>query len=544
MSSDPSDPTRPAASEAEVAAEAAPRAVGPASVPPLRLAVPPEALPRLRRHPLLHALTRDRPSRQTLRLAYFDTADLDLAREGLALRLRRVGRHRVQTLEQLGGTGPALAALESLVPGDAPDLGRIPDLAQRDRLLERVGGEPLVLAFEVDLTRFRRTLHEDGNELRCDLELGEIRSRAGALPVCELVLAHRAGDPGHPHQLALELLESVALRPCALGLAERGYAQLAGKPPAARKAARGRSSPDTTLEALLVAVVEACLEQVVANEPAAMACLDPEGVHQLRVGLRRLRSALAFFGSVVPAAQRDALRSELRWLGGELGPARDLDVFVDELLPSLFAARPDDASLERLREAAESARAERHARVRDALGSTRYARLVLVVGRWLARRAWREQPTSERSAALFQPARTWAAALLERRHRKARKLGRHLAAASPAERHRLRIRLKKLRYAAEFSRGLFGLRKADRYARRLANLQDALGRMNDAASGERLLAELMARTGDEEVLRAGGFAAGWIAHALHREEHDLAALWERFEDVARFWPRPDEEHDR
>jgi inorganic triphosphatase YgiF len=518
------------------------RADEPSRVPALRLAIPPDALPRLRRHPLLHALAQERPSRQALHFTYFDTAGLDLARAGIALRLRRVGRHRVQTLEPLGESGPA--ALESLVSGDAPDLDRIPDPAQRERVLDRIGAEPLVPAFEVDLARFRRLLREDANELRCDLEIGEIRSRAGTQPVCELVLVHRAGDPGHPHRLALELLESVALRPCALGLAERGYALLEGAAPAARKAARGVASSDTMLEALLLDVVGACLDQVVANDPAASAGVDPEGVHQMRVGLRRLRSALAFFGGVIPAPQRDAMRGELRWLGRELGPARDLDVFAGELLPLLFEARPGDASLDRLRRGAESLREERQARVREALASMRYARLVLLVGRWLARRAWREQPTSELSAALFLPARAWAAALLERRHRKARKLGRRLAAASPAERHRLRIQLKKLRYAAEFSRGLFGLRKSDRYVRRLSDLQDALGRMNDAANGERLLAELLARSGDEEVLRAGGFAAGWIAHAVHREQGDLADLWERFEDAARFWPRPEKEHER
>jgi inorganic triphosphatase YgiF len=537
VSSDPSDPTFPAT---EVGAEAGAPSEAPAALlaeRPLRLRVAREALPRLRRHPLLHALAHGRPSRRALRLTYFDTPDLDLGRVALALRLRRVGRHHVQTLERLGPARPTVATLESLVPGAAPDPERLPDPAERERVLEQIGGRPLVPAFEVELVRFHRTLREDANELAVDLEVGEIRSRAGSETVCELELASRSGDPGQPHQLALELLDSVALRPSTLGLAERGYAQLSGQPPAARRAERGLLPSESTLEQLLIAVVAGCLDHVASNEPAALAGIDPEGVHQMRVGLRRLRSALAFFGPVIPDTQRSQLRAELRWLAGELGPARDIDVFRGELLPPLLALRPHDAALARLGEAADAVRAERYARVREALAGTRYPRLVLGLGRWLARRAWRQQPTNERSAALFQPARPWAAALLERRHRKARKLGRRLADASPAERHRLRIRLKKLRYAAEFSRGLFSLKRADRYARRLADLQDALGRLNDAAIGERLLAELLARLGDEETVRAAGYAGGWIAHAAHREAQDLTSHWERFEQVGRFWPR-------
>ena len=215
--------------------------------------------------------------------------------------------------------------------------------------------------------------------------------------------------------------------------------------------------------------------------------------------------------------------------------------FTGELFPPLQALRPGDAALARLREAALVARAEGYVRARNALRSPRYPRLVLELGLWLARRAWRDQPLSEHSAALFQPARPWAAALLERRYRKARKLGRRLAESSPAERHRLRIRLKRLRYGAEFSRGLFPLKKTDRYVRRLAELQDALGRLNDCALGERLVAERLARedgVSDVATARAAGLASGWFAHASQLEAEALVARWERFEEAGRFWPHP------
>ena len=539
MSSDPFDPARPVAiPNADGPPLEAPRPASQARG--LRLALAPDALARLRRHPLLLALTEGRPSRRTLRVAFFDTADLDLARGGFALRVRRVGHHHVQTLERIDPRGDAGGALESLVAGEEPDLARLPDPVERVRALELVGGKPLARAFEIDLVRIRRELREDGNELTFDLEIGEIRSTRGAEPICELELTSRAGDPAQPWRLALELLDELPLRPSPLGLSERGLTLVSGRPPAARKARRFLTEADAAVEALLVAVVEACLEQVVANEPAARAGVDPEGVHQMRVGLRRLRSALAFFAPMIPAAQRQRLRGELGWLASELGDARDLDVFTGELLPPLLALRPGDAALERLREIALAARGRGRARALAALESTRYARLVLELGLWLARRSWREQPLSEHSAALFQPARPWSAAVLERRYRKARKLGRRLAESSPVERHRLRIRLKKLRYGAEFSRGLFPLKRTDRSVRRLAELQDALGRLNDAALGERLVAERLSHElgeSDPVAARAAGLAAGWFAHASHREAEALVACWERFEKTGRFWPR-------
>jgi inorganic triphosphatase YgiF len=546
VSSDPFDPARPVAI-VPAGGAGSPREAPPPAAPQgrgLRLALAPESLPRLRRHPLLLALTQGRPARRALRVAYFDTATFDLARGGLLLRVRRVGRHHVQTLERIGPAAEVAGALESLVADGAPDLARLPDPAERVRALELVAARPLSPAFEIDLVRLRRALREDASELTFDLEIGEIRwggASARRMPVCELELTAGAGDPGHPWRLALELLDELPLRPSPLGLAERGLALAADRAPEARKAARFLFDENAPVEALLVAVVEACLDQVLANESAARAGVDPEGVHQMRVGLRRLRSALAFFAPMIPAAQRERLRGELGWLASELGDARDLDVFTGELLPPLQALRPDDAALARLRDTALGARTEGYARARAALDSARYPRLVLELGLWLARRAWRDQPLSEHSAALFQPARSWAAALLERRYRKARKLGRRLATSSPAERHRLRIRLKKLRYGAEFSRGLFPLKRTDRSVRRLAELQDVLGRLNDAALGERLVTERLARDvpdSDVNAARAAGLAAGWFAHASHREAEALVARWERFEKTGRFWPHP------
>jgi triphosphatase len=511
---------------------------GQAGATALRLALPPDEAPRLRRHPLLSALDEGRPSRSVVSLLYYDTERFDLLHAGLALRVRRAGRHYVQTLEVLAppGLGPSVRReLDALVPDERPEPGAIPDLDLRDRVAGRLAGRPLTRAFEVHLDRSRRALREDESTLRVDLEVGEIHTAGGVVPVCELELLARGPDPSHPHRLALELLESVPLRPMTRSFAERAWERVSGRGPATHRASRLAVPEDPVLEALLVAVVTGCIDQVVANEPAASLGVDPEGVHQMRVGARRLRSALAFFAPVLPERQREGLRAELRWLARQLGAARDLDVFVTELLDPLAAVRPDDAALAALRAAAQDRRAVAHGRVRDSLASLRWSRLTLELGGWLARRAWREQALSESAATLFLPARSFAAEVLERRHRKARKLGRHLATASPAQRHQLRIRLKKLRYAAEYSAALWPGRRGERYVRRLSRLQDVLGHLNDGATAERLLGEIGARLGGPEAVHAAGFAAGWVAHAARVELEHLPRRWRRFVAAGRFW---------
>jgi inorganic triphosphatase YgiF len=509
-------------------------------VPALELGIAPETIARLRRHPLVAALTQGRPRRAREHAVYFDTDDIALARSGIALCVRRVGRTSVQTVARLEAAGAReLASADTLLANDAPDPARIPDAALRADVFEAQGGRPLVPAFEVTLARETRHLREDTNELILAIDTGSVHTPGGDARLGTLRLELERGDPAYPAQLMLELLDTFPFRIDAPHPAVRARALLLGEPAQPRRAAPIDVAPDATLEALLVATVEACLAQIAGNEEAAIAGRDPEGVHQLRVGLRRLRSALAFFGDVLPERQRDALRAETGSLARELGAARDLDVFADAWLAPLRAARPDDAALAQLEAQVRSERAAEAERVRSLLCSVRFPRLVLEVRRWLARRAWREQTLSAGSARLFLPARDVVGRRLEKRHKRVRKLLRRHAELAPADRHQLRIEAKKLRYAAEFSASLFAGRRARRYARRLAALQDALGVANDAFVAEPLATRLAAQLGTGAVHeRAAGLVVGWAARAAHDELARLPALADRFEDAARFWPRP------
>jgi CHAD domain-containing protein len=357
--------------------------------------------------------------------------------------------------------------------------------------------------------------------------------------VCTLALEARGGDPAYAWGLALELLDALPLHIGPPHPAERARALLFGESARPRKAAPVAVAPDATLEELVVAVIDGCLRQITGNVEAAALGVDPEGVHQLRVGVRRLRSALAFFAPVLPERQRAMLRETLRPLAGALGPARDLDVFAVEWLGPALRARPGDEALLRFDARVRGLRAEQAEHVRKALDSKQFPRLVFEIRRWMARRAWREQPLSAASAALFGPARDFAARRLESRHKKTRKALRTVDGATAEQRHELRIATKKLRYATEFTASLFPGKRARRYLRRLEALQDALGVANDATVAERLAGEIAAQHGGgSEALRAAGFLAGWAAHAAHERIETLPSLAKRFDAAGRFWPKP------
>lgn len=507
----------------------------------LKLLVPPEAVERLRRHPHLRALSAERPVTRTLESVYYDTPSLDLARLGAALRLRRVGRLTIQTVK-LRGDGQAglfsRGEWESPVAGSEPDLSLVPDLELRARLARAVAGRPMAPVVVTSVRRTERTLRVGEEEIQMALDVGEVRAGQRTQPICELELELIRGEPATLYALALGLDESIPLRPALQDKARQGFALLLGEGPMPVRARPPVLERSARFEDALSAIFASCLDQILGSQEAASAGIDPEGVHQMRVGIRRLRSALGLLHAISPAVPLERLRQELRWLAAELGAARDMDVFCDETLGPVVRSRPEDPALKRLAEVARELRAERATRLREALASRRYGHLALDLGRWLATRAWRDQALTPESARLFAPAREVATELLVHRYRKVRRRGRHLARRSPDEKHALRIQVKKLRYAAEFFGSLFDEPQPSRMLKRLGRLQDVLGHLNDQATADRLLDELLDRLGPEAKAshhRAAGLVSGWTARTAWEVLEALDRHWTRFERAQPFW---------
>jgi CHAD domain-containing protein len=262
-----------------------------------------------------------------------------------------------------------------------------------------------------------------------------------------------------------------------------------------------------------------------------------EGVHQMRVAMRRLRSALSLFRKVLPESQDRWIRDETKWLAAILGEARDWDVFLAETVPPAVEMFPEQVGFERLRTLAEAERAEAYARMLAALRSERYAVLLVELRAWLEASGWREQQVSADSADLFVPIGHVAGRLIEARRRKALKRGPDLGELNPPQRHEARKDVKKLRYAFEFFHNLYSGKKAKRFAQDLMRLQEGLGRLNDVETARRLLARLAEREEgrQSDAVMAAGLVIGWHAGLAERRLGRLDKAWARLRDQKPFW---------
>jgi triphosphatase len=311
----------------------------------------------------------------------------------------------------------------------------------------------------------------------------------------------------------------------------------AKEPPVSTKAARLELAKKARVEDAIVLVFASCLKHLKANERVALRGVDPEGIHEMRVALRRIRAALSAFRKNIPAAQVAWMRRESKWLITSLSAARNWDVFLYELLAPVEAALPGDLGLAELRAAAQAERAKGYERARSAILSPRYSSLVAAMRRWLSDKRWRQGRNWRKS--LEEPARELVPRVLAKRHKAALNLGRDFEKLSAKERHELRIALKKLRYTADFFRSFYRKKREKRYFHALAQLQNSLGHMNDILMANHLFERLSAarenQRASDRLSTAIGIVAGWHTHNASSSEHDAEANWSEFSSCNAFW---------
>ncbi|MSP50665.1 MAG: CYTH and CHAD domain-containing protein [Alphaproteobacteria bacterium] len=496
----------------------------------LKLALDPADLPRLKQHPLLRA---SRPSTTRLEAVYFDTSDLRLAQRNLTLRVRRAGHRHVQTvksgsLRQIGLFEREES--EQRIAEASPD----PQLIGDAELRRAVGGalkeRPLKPIFGTAVLRTKWRLGDGGKvQVEVDLDVGHLKSGAAEAPICEIELELKRGRPRDLIRLARDLGRLVPLRLDVASKAARGFALYRGDVETIRQAEGLDLARDATLGVTALAALRESLAHVASNQAAVLAGRDVEGVHQMRVGLRRFRAALGLFRHQFRASARDDLAGELRWLAGTLAPARAWDVFLAELLPPVAVALAGETELREVERAGNALRELAYAEARTAIGSGRFLNLMLSARLWLAEPPWAEE------AELGRKARDVAAEALDRRHRKAKRLARDADRLEESELHALRLRLKKLRYAAEFFAPLFAQRRVRSYMKSIGRPQQSLGHLNDARSLRSLLDPLAGRVGAEAGANAlgalAGFHAGRVEPLLAEARREVRA----FADSHRFW---------
>lgn len=318
----------------------------------------------------------------------------------------------------------------------------------------------------------------------------------------------------------------------------------AGDNPAVRwrKAKTPAIAPLATAEDALTRIVVAGADHLRANEGCVLARAHEEGIHQMRVASRRLRSALALYRDFIPDEQYRHLNGELRWLIRELGAARDWDVFVDGVLQPVVEAMPTEPTLIRLSRVVEDLRDEAYVRAAAAIKSQRYAGLLLLLKAWAEGRRWHDGARPEQIAGMRTLAADLARHLFDQRYDETIALAGDFAELAAEERHAVRIQIKKLRYATEFFGMLFPRRQVSPFLSSMKALQDQLGLNNDLEVARGLLKKAPKRVrgkASREVAFAAGVIIGWHSHVSGHREQGVLRIWERFLARKPFW-RPDE----
>lgn len=271
------------------------------------------------------------------------------------------------------------------------------------------------------------------------------------------------------------------------------------------------------------------LNQLQTWIPIAHANSNVEGVHQARVSLRRMRSAVGVFAKAMPLDSLKSWSDTMRWLATALGPARDMDVFLEESLQPVLGKTTFNTGETVLLELTRSRRLALQTQVCTTLDSPRCREFVSGLDRWLVDRSWFQQdiPAKDRLK-LTRGIGVFACETLEKRFGKLLLRGKDLTTLSAPELHELRIECKKMRYACDFFSSLLPENRLRLFLRHLKTIQGVLGLMNDVATLPSTLNSLLEGVSEVEVLRFAGVILGWRAKGYEDQRLQLSRYWDEF----------------
>jgi inorganic triphosphatase YgiF len=511
----------------------------------IKLLVQPDDIHRLRHHPLLRGEF-GKSVKSRLNAVYYDDRRRTLRQRGLTLRVRQAGKQRIQTIKALNGGDPAQRAeWEAEIKGARPDLSKAAGTALQPILEKKVRG-PLEPVFETKIARTAFPLHFGRSDIRVALDQGKIDTGRASAPVSEVELELARGKLGDLFRLALQLNQSVPLKLSYATKSTRGYALVEGKAGGGATANGIHLPPRSSAAEGFRLIGHECLRHLVDNFPGVTRG-DAEALHQMRIAIRRLRTAISLFRDMVAGEEAEQITAELRWLRAATGPARDLDVFIKEVIAPIRGKHRQDKGLNGLYRHLRQRRRKAYADAREALMSMRCRELVLRIAIWAEVGQWRSNASALARARQRRPIGTHAAEQLRKLRRRIRKEGKAIAGLDDAARHKLRVEVKKLRYATEFFAGLFETKKARKrkraFTETLKAFQDALGALNDVAVRKSLSAEIANRVGpryfDQESGRARIFVAGLVAGHQEAQATDLLReakkTYGRFRTAKSFW---------
>jgi CHAD domain-containing protein len=484
----------------------------------LELVLSPEAAARLPHLKLLAPLKQARARNRPVRVIWHDSPDAALAADGLALAERRDG-WRLERMHP----GPELwpPATPAPVLAEAPDRAGLGDGLP----------EPLLPTASFAGRAFGLSLLVEDAAVELTLLIGAVRSVVDEHPAARLLLS---GPERETVRLALVLAAELELSVPRGSLAGDAIAVARGIAPAPRRLGAPSVPEDGSVADAFAHLTGHLTDVILHWAPIAAAEADgPEPVHQMRVGVRRLRSVLSVFASATACPSVVEAGAGLKALGAVLGPARDWDVFTAGVGAHVAAAFPAERAMARLMEAAERYRRQGYADLRRFIDDPAFRLLAIRLAALSATRLWEQEIGDGERAVLDTPLPDFAAAALNRRLKRVLAPGNDIAHLEPDELHAIRLHAKRLRYASEFFAPLFPGKATRRFIRRLAELQEDLGTLNDGAVAAGLLAQLP--NGGAERAFAIGLVRGFVAAASRGARKEIVDVWRDFRKQEPFW---------
>lgn len=466
---------------------------------------------------------------ETDETVYFDTPDRALNKAGFSLRIRRrAGDDRsIQTVKSTRGGSFRRREWEWPVAGPDLDGKRLGEV----RGLPAPAQDPSRLApvFRTEVKRTRCVLSPvAGTKVELAFDQGAVVADGGSEPLSELEIELKEGSEEALLQLGLDLVRTAPLALLSESKAERGYHLADGTRPEAHEPRPIEIDPERPLPEAFRALADGVLDHLLSNQPAALRGDEQEGIHQVRVAVRRMRSLLVLFERLLEPHAAEQFEDELRRLGQVLGEARDWDVFLSESLKEAAAENGDAGWTSPLRQLARQRQHAAHQAAKKAILEPRFTRFVLAFRAWSLSREG-----TLRSAFLDRPTKAVAGRLLSRL---ADKVEDRLADADCDDLeslHSLRKSAKKLRYGIEYLQAQYG-GNSKRYYKRCNALQKRLGRINDLASATRLAGEL-AHDGHLDLTPALGILASRNDVLMARNMKKVRRTLRKFEREDRFW---------
>ncbi len=500
----------------------------------LKLELTPDELQRVNANPALLSVTVGAIATQSIRSIYFDTPDQRLRRADISLRVRSYGDSWVQNVKcgtrlSNGDSHP----VESESPLNSPEthLESIDDGKLRRKIIRLTEGSVLEAVFEVEVKRIVRLLRTEKGDLELALEEGVFRSGNVEAPLSEAELELKSGNPECLLETAAKLFGGTPLRFSGASKAERGYDLACGRTSSCGRPVQARSvelPADATCRLALEAFIQSAAEQIEANRSVILNSDDPEGPHQLRIGLRRLRSALRAFRPLIDLPSIGELNELTRSLANAIADLRNADVLISEIYAPVASLIKGHAGLAPLKVALHKHRLDKRDAARAALLGEQWSKLQLYLRLWPL--------TIENHKPLQRPVMEYADHALRKAWKNVEKRSENLSALTEEHRHEMRLALKRLRYTVEFFGSHYKPGDIRLFIKRLKVLQEILGYQNDVAQARQLegIADRLCAD-SREGQRVAGYMLGWHTARAAASWEQAHTSWDRFQRTPRLW---------